>query len=490
MVVAAFIPDNANAQLGETMAAAVKNFAGVNAFNCDTAAGGPQTTCFLHQRMVPERDAGDINGQGAGVVDGFPLFRSKTNRYDGDAQVTSNFALGTTKACEPWYSLWDGATNPGQPTYISYYGTQSAIINFSEAGGPANTIDCSGASVGLACFGALDAAMDPAPAGTGSGQGDLVPVGAMSVVPVPTVVTNGAATGTATLSLVPVHAGNNINIPSATSVPCTSDGTPSGTPFFFDDLTLTQAPSAVFGVGLYVYSIAAGAPFRGLDDLEGTTSVRDLIANPSSRMACTDSGVTGDCPSVHFIPCGNLSGGAVCLGDLLAPNGGSFDVSAATVDAALGTELGDNVAVFLTKIHYRGSVSGSAANPANTTTNPSLVSLFSAASTRVSYSALAARVSFTNITAQGNRVSIEFETVGAGFANFKIQRADDGVSFVDLGTVAGTGETSYSFIDSIRGRRPASPTYRIIAEDFDGNLTQIFQTVDLTEKPPQGGPRR
>ncbi|MCZ6601056.1 MAG: hypothetical protein O7A07_09450, partial [Acidobacteria bacterium] len=106
------------------------------------------------------------------------------------------------------------------------------------------------------------------------------------------------------------------------------------------------------------------------------------------------------------------------------------------------------------------------------------------------YTALAARVSFTRINASGNRVVIQFETVGSGYAKFTIQRANDGVSFVDLGTVAGTGETDYSFTDTIRGRRPTSTTYRIIAEDFNGNLTQIFKTVDLTVQPSRGRSRR
>ncbi|TDI35383.1 MAG: hypothetical protein E2P03_01185 [Acidobacteria bacterium] len=316
-------------------------------------------------------------------------------------------------------------------------------------------------------------------------------------MPVPTVVTNGASSNVATLSVDALNLGNNLNTPSKTGVPCGDcaasdpclETSSDFVPFFFDDLTAAEGPGAVYGVGLYVYSLPAGAPFRTLLDLEGTASLHTTLINPSSGMACTDNSATGDCPGVAFIPCSSL-GGATCLGDLLAPGGGSFDVSSPVVDAALGAPLGENVAVFLTKVHYRGSVAGSQANPGVTAVNASMVSLFSAASTRVSYSALVARVSFTRIDASGNRVVIDFQTVGGSFVEFTIQRADDGVSFVDLGTVAATGETDYSFTDTIRGRRPASATYRIIAEDFNGNLTQIFQSVDLSVKPSRGRSRR
>jgi len=459
MVVAAFVPGTANAQLGEIMQG---NLEGQSA---DTFActGTGTVPCGLHQRYYPEFDPREING-GSSTVDGWPGFKAKPSRYLGDAQTTQNYPNGTTRACEPWYLVWDGATDSATGTYISYYATQSTLINFTEGGTSANAVDCTDNLGGLACFGAVDGTFGRGAAG--SAQGALAPISGLSPVPVPGVVQT-SNTDFVTVSVGAAAPGNNLNLPSKTGVAC--PGTAS-----FDDLTDSVAPDAVFGIGLYYYVKDPAAGFRSLDDLEGAP-LTSLLANPSTGMACTG---TSDCPGVFFIPCSSVAG-ATCAGNLLSPAGTSGTVDLATIEGISGA-LGANTIVFMSKVHYRGSAPGTQANPGNTNVSPSVVSLFSAAATQASFNGLAARVDITDLSLRGNSVRLAWQTVGSSYVSFTVQRANDGLTFVDLATVPADGSSDYAYTDQLRGRRPAAATYRILAEDLDGNTTQVFESIELS----------
>jgi hypothetical protein len=277
-----------------------------------------------------------------------------------------------------------------------------------------------------------------------------------------------AVEGRLQLSMDALAAGNNLNLPSKTGVVC-----PAGAGF--DDLTETTAPDAKWGVGLFFYTVPAGGTFRSLDSLEGA-ALGTVLANPSTGMACTGS---VDCPGVTFLPCGSVNG-MTCAGDLMAPDAQTGSVDLAAIEAALGGALGANSVVFVTKVFYRGSVAGSQANPNSTNVNASAVSLFSAASSMSSFNALAARVDITDLSLRGNTVRLAWQTVGSSYVAFTVQRANDGLTFVDLATVPADGSSDYEYTDQLRGRRPAAATYRILAEDLNGNMTQVFESINLS----------
>jgi hypothetical protein len=363
-------------------------------------------------------------------------------------------------------------TAPESGNFISYYATQSQIVNVSESG-QSNLVDCA-AETGQACFGAVDATFaGPASPGGPAGTG-VTPLTGLTPVPAPGVSVDGA-TGDIVVTFPGTAPTNNLNIPSVTGVPC-----PPGAPF--NDLTDTAAPSAVWGIGLFAHVLGETAPYRSLYDLEGVpaAATADDLFTPFALQAGAQLACTGasDCPGVVQINCAEV-GGVGCQGNLFPTTGASISLSPAQLSAAgINLAAGETV-VFNTKIFYRGSVVGSNANPANSQVNPGNVSLFSANSTKASFAGLAARVNITRTALDGNRVTIEFEATGDNFVSFTIQRADDGINFVDLGNVDGVGAGDYSFVDTLRGRRPTSATYRILAEDLDGNVTQVFETVDL-----------
>jgi hypothetical protein len=89
-------------------------------------------------------------------------------------------------------------------------------------------------------------------------------------------------------------------------------------------------------------------------------------------------------------------------------------------------------------------------------------------------------VDITDLTLRGNSVRLAWQTVGSSYVSFTVQRANDGLTFVDLATVPANGGSDYDYTDQLRGRRPAAATYRILAEDMNGNTTQVFESIELS----------
>ena len=119
--------------------------------------------------------------------------------------------------------------------------------------------------------------------------------------------------------------------------------------------------------------------------------------------------------------------------------------------------------------------------------NPRLVSLFSANSTPFSYEGLATGVQFDSAATvvRGNRVTLSWTAVGGPFAQFRLERALDGVSFQEIAVIPGGAEPSSTFTDEIRGRASASIWYRLISTDMSGGEAQAL--IEVTRR---GGERR
>ncbi len=480
LVAAVLLPAPASAQMNILLKGNLNDMA-TDSFNCGTG----DAICNLYHRVYAETLATEVNSPNA-AVNGWPDYRGVPMRYLGDLTGSANYsAIVNTTQCEAWYQIWTGVSNPGLGTFISYYGSHSQIGNLGDTGGNAFFANCNPASSrGEACFGVLDNTLSR-PSSPGTPLGTVAAVGALAPVPIPTVTSSDTAGGTVSLAWPAAAAANTINLPSSTNAAC-----PPGA--FFNDLTATNAPNPVFGIGLFVHTVPTGGAFRSLASLEGSTAtagVLDALQNPGSQIACTG---TVDCPGVRPVPC-NAATGGVCVGDgtLFSPAAQAVTLSQAAVNAALGTEGpldGSKVAVFNTKVFFRCSVPNSCANPARTTVNPSLVSLFSGNSTRVSFGALVSRVVFDREpVVLGNRVTLSWSTIGGPFVEFRVQRSDNGIDFVDLGTVSATGADSYEFTDTFRGRRPMTATYRLIVVEPTGE-SQLLTSVDLS--PGSRAPRR
>ncbi|MFQ5766376.1 MAG: hypothetical protein ACE5ID_00100 [Acidobacteriota bacterium] len=473
LVLAVMAPSSAPAQFFEVLSARLNGVA-VDPFGC---AGVP---CNLYERLYPDKDPTLINGP-LGPVDGFPDYRPNANRYAGDQQNTSNYpGFNTpTAACEAWYAVWTGVQNPGSGIYISYYSAQSTIVNVSETGN-SNNRDCNTVkrTFAQACFGATDPT-SAVNASTGTPQGDVVPIGGLEPVPVPTVV-NSAVPDTVQLAWPSANNQNTTNRPSANNTPCPAGST-------FDDLLDQNGPNPIWGLRLYVHTIPDGGAFRSLASLEGTTLVGTrlgVLENPGNMLSCTGQ---LDCPNVHLVPCSTVTGG-ICQSDgvsftpaaqIVTLDKATID-SLLTIDGPIGTA---NNAVFNTKVIFRGAVPGSQAAAGVPSSNPSLVSLFSANSTRVSFGALVAQMVFQRTRVEGNRVTLNWVTTTSGsFLEFRLERADPGVVFQPLATIPATEATSYSFTDIFRGRRSSRALYRLIGvEAAPTPPFQIFTTVTFNQ---------
>ncbi|MFQ5669726.1 MAG: hypothetical protein ACE5HD_04300 [Acidobacteriota bacterium] len=462
-------------------------------FLCDNDIATP---CNVFQRYYGDLDSNDVNAQANSL--GFPQYRKKKARYSSVGGLLGNWGAvaDLSRACEAWYSLWTAVLDPGTGTFLTYYAGQSTIVNNSEIGSIILS-DCGTSSMDPsgACFGRVDGVAQTLTDQPDNPRGNGAHIGGFEVVPIPTPALN-AASGNIDISWPGPAAVTNVNRPSSVGAVCPAGST-------FNDLTATSAPSPIFGVALYVHRVADATALRSIASLEGSSvdagNLLTLFQNNQTGvgLGCTNNGPSGDCPGVHQIACSAGIGGQ-CAGNsiLFAPVAQTISVSQGFVDAALGADgpVGSGVAVFNTKVAFRGSVTGSTASeelggkallPGGP--NPSLMTLFSANSAPVGFSALAARVDLGNPVLHGNKVTLSWGTVGA-FLEFRLQRSEDGITFTDLATVPATEAASYAFTDTLhlRGKRPSSLTYRMIAVDSDLGEQQLLRTVTL----PGGGRSR
>ena len=443
------------------------NEAATDAFGC-----GAGVACNLWQRYYGDLNPTLINAPAA-PQDGWPRYVAAKARYVGDTMPTGNFPgiNGVTDACEAWYSVYTGVVNSDVPTFVTYYGAQSTIINFSEPLQSPNTADCATATAGTACFGALDSTVATDAPGTPGGL--LPPIGGLSVVPVPSVVASDSAGLTVDLAWPAVSAGTGVNIADNGTQPAC----PAGATFAND----ATPPPAILGVQLFVYTVPTAAAPRSLSDLEGVpgTDPIGVLTNPGDGLACTGSGSDPNCPGVHLVPCPT---GAACLDantfEVAAQN---FRLTQADVDAALGADGpldATKVAVFNTKVLFKGALAGGTSS-GSASTNPSLVSLFSANSTKVSFDALISNVALEMRSDRANLIHGTINTVGGPFVAFHVDYAADGISFEPVTTIPATGAQTYNFTHKLTGRRADQVTYRVTVEQPDGEFV-VMETIDVT----------
>ena len=474
----------ASAQLGEIIVGKVDfDTPSVNAPSPFTCADGLE--CLAYERVYGDLDPSLVNQFGVATPpsttnDGYPRFLIGTSRWNGDGFSTANYPgiNALTQACEAWYGIWVAAVDIGTPNYISYYAGESTIVNVSEDGQP-NQPSCSAANVQpVACLGENRSAAATFP-NTPQGSVGLVGTG-WEPVPIPTITNSSVAAGTVDLFWPDVSNVNTPNRPSSIGTACPFGST-------FDDLTVLNGPNPVHGVRLFVYKLVPGAPgaARSLDSLEGATidarGGLDILDNTqNARIACTGA---ADCPNVHELRCSDVSGGScTASGRDFLPVGQNIQVSQATVNAALGPDLVSGEAVvFLTKVVFRGAVTGSHAKSGVTNVNPSLVSLFSANSTQVSFSGLVASAAFESSKLIGTRfIVLTWSTVG-DVRSFRLERSFNGLDFQEIAEFDATpGQDVYQFTDNLartRGR-VRQITYRLIYELSPGNFAQTFFTVD------------
>jgi hypothetical protein len=475
-----------------------------NPFNC-VAVPSTSAACNLYFRYYSELNPNVINSPAA-ADNGYPRYRSAKTKLEGSTQNAGNFpgVNSTADACEPWYAVWTGVASPADAaSFITYYSASSQILNLSEGGGPTGTAlvmnaDCSGTGSG-SCFGPTGNAVSSDTTGTPGGI--LARVGGLSPVPVPRVTVQPDA-NTLSLAWNAATSVNTVNRKSGTNTAC-----PGGSSF--DDLTVTSAPSPIYGVRLYVHTLPFGAPFLTLPALEGsavaaggspaTTLLGILNNTDQARVGCAGAGRGADCPVSDLVPCSSVLG-ATCASDGMTFSSAAqaFTLTRATLNSILppGEAIdNDTVAVFNTKVVFRGAVDDSHAGARGTTnghTNPGLMSLFSANSTRVSFQGLVARIDFKPGRYENGNVKLNWNAVGE-YLEFQLSRSlDNGVTFEPLATVdAVPGQENYSYVDPLRGRRSAGLTYRLIGMDSDGVPTQVFSKVETTIEPtPRSTPRR
>jgi hypothetical protein len=353
---------------------------------------------------------------------------------------------------------------------VSYYGAQSTIINFGEPNGQPNTATCDLTYVAnTACFGALDATVADGSPGTPGGT--LPAFGGLSVVPVPTVTASDTAALTVDLAWPAVSAGTDVNRFDP------AQSCPSGATFAND----ATPPPAVLGVQLFAYVLPPTAAPRTLSDLEGVpgTDPIAVLVNPGSGLACNGTGADTNCPGMHLVPC--PSGAACHSANTFEPVAQSFRLTQAEVDAALGADGpldGSKVAIFNTKVLFTGALPGGTASGA-ATNNPSLVSLFSANSTKVSFDALISNVALEVRSDRANLVHGTINTVGGPFVAFHVEYAADGISFEPVTTIEATGAETYNFTHKLTGRRANQVTYKVTVEQPDGQFV-VMETIDVT----------
>jgi hypothetical protein len=452
------------------------NDATTDAFGCVDGL----VACNLWQRYYGDKDPTLINGPSA-PTDGYPRYAAKATRYVGDTSTTANYPginAAATDGCEAWYSVWTGVLNPDVPGFVTYYGAQSTIINLSEPLSSPNTADCAIATAQTGCFGALDTTV--AVGSPGAPAGTVAPVAGLSAVPVPTVTASDAAALTVDLAWPAISAGTNVNISDAAQPAC-----PGGSTFANDG----TPPPAVLGVRLFLYKTTAAAAPRTLGDLEGApgTDPIGVLGNPGDGLACSGSGADTNCPSVYLMPCG-LATGATCLSgdpdtfDLAAQ---ALQLTQGDVETVLGGPLAaGDVVIFNTKVVFAGALPGSTASGA-ATNNPSLLSLFSANSTKVSFDALISNVALEVRADRANLVSGTITTVGGPFVAFQVDYAVDGMSFQPVTTIQATGAESYTFTHKLTGRRDGQVTYRVTVEQPDGSFV-VMETINVNPGRGQG----
>lgn len=483
------------AQLGEIVAQNISTIS-TNPFGCATActSGGAEQTCNLWNRVYG--DKGPAVGINSPAIltnpcekDGYPRYGSTASRMFGDGHTTANYPTinATTDACEAWYSVFDGATTPDTALFISYYGAGGTIVNFGENGNR-NCPDC-GTTCGLgttvaagACIGGLTNSTIPGGTSTVSAtntpQGELLPIGGLSPVPVPRVTASDVGANTLSLAWGAASNQTNVNRPSSSATACPGGST-------FNDLSATTGPPAIRGVRLFVHTEPGTGAARTLASLEGASLVGTTLQNlGNTRNSICFNAAT--CPGSHIIRCADVTGG-VCVGD-----GTEFSVAAqaitlteTAVNAALGTDgpigggPGKESIVFNVKLVYAGAtVTSSTAG--NSSLSPKLVSLFGANSAKTGFGGLVSGVQFDSSATklQGNRVTVSWTAVGS-FTSFQLSRSFDSVNFSDLATIGATGAPSYSFTDELRGRTSAKVYYRVVALASDGSQTQALTEVSL-----------
>lgn len=519
----------AHAQMNQLMRHNVNNDT-TNAFGCATActSGGPEQRCNIFKRVWADLKPSVVNAVAAPITacekDGFPRFAAAPLRGVGDVITSQNFvdSNNNANACEAWMSAWDGTLNPGSPTFISFYGIASGLINFGEVGNgfcsnclrPAdagyatscNTADIAANLTGF-CFGALGIVGQPASPAAGGvvaggataadnsvntplgndndADGNLDTRGGVEPVPVPRVTSSDIVGRAITIAWDASDNQNLTNRPGNLACP--------GASTFPNEQSTTVSPSAIGASRLFVHRRASGAVGRTLADLEGTVvaaGVLGAFGNAAVTGYCNtdDSGeVPGTaCPGSHIIAC-NAPG---VSGGLCAANGTDFThaaqsvtVTEAAVNAALGVDgpIGSgDVGVLNTKVVYVGSTDAHSAS-GDGNLNPKLVSLFSASSSPFSFGGLVTGVQFDSsaTVVRGNRVTLSWSAVGGPFASFSLSRALDGVSFEPVATIPGSAQPTYTFTDEIKGRASASVWYRLVYTDVNGIEGQTLTEVTL-----------
>jgi hypothetical protein len=489
VMMAALGVGTSRAQLTEIMAHNVLNFA-TDSFSCGTSctSGGPEQPCNLWNRIYGDKGPSvGINGPNlanACEKDGYPRFGAATTRYNGDGQTTGNYGgiNANTDACEAWYSVWDAVVGPGTASFISYYGASSTIINFSEDGNRA-CANCGICGVGTitagVCFGALSTA-------SATGTSTNTPLGPTisglgGIEPVPIVRITASDTGANTLTLAWNAFANEttVNRPSTQATACPGGAT------FANELIATNGPNPIRALRLFVHTEPeVGAP-RTLVSLEGSTlSGTSLNALGNTRDAICFDAVT--CPSSHVIPCNGVTGGTCHSNGIdFLPGAQSITVTETAVNSALGADgpvggaAGKASIVFNTKVVYAGATE-TASTAGLAALSPKLVSLFSASSAKAAFGGLVSGVQFDDAATvvRGNRITLSWSVVGGSFTEFRLRRAFDGVSFVDIATIPATGQPSYSYTDEIRGRSSSRVFYELVA--YEGGLATQHALTDVT----------
>jgi hypothetical protein len=372
--------------LDEPLSARI-NDATSNPFDCAPPSPTAISPCNLHQRVYGDLAPLIVNASTAPASagnDGFPIYRSKPARYAADDFWTGHYSgiSSPEDACEAWYSIWNAVISPDLDTFISYYGAQSQIVNHLELGS-SNFADCDNPAglIPQACFGALDrdsaAGVSP-----GTPLGDISAFAGLEPVPVPRLATCGTDAAVQLAWSAPANV-RTVNRPAPTACPVESTfGTVNG------DIE-ASAPPAVWAVRLFVHTEPASGPTRSLVSLEGssvTAGNLDALGNPGNGICHDDT----TCPGSHVVPCDQVTGGACAPGGIdFLPEAQSVQVSPDVIDTILGPDgpqTTETVAVFNTKVVFRGATPGSVAsgNADPALANPHLVSLFSASSWRAS----------------------------------------------------------------------------------------------------------
>jgi hypothetical protein len=460
-----------------------------NPFGCPSLVDDTtEQPCNLWNRIYGDKAPILINSPSflprTGSHDGFPRYGLNTSRYLGDGHTTGNYSLisADDDACEAWYSVWDGVVDAERGTFVTYYGASSAIVNFVDSGGDSGRADCSGEDTsGTVCLGALgpDTATGSSP---GTPAGDLVAFGGLEPVPVPRVAAVDTGGGSVRLEWSRPANQTTANRASLLLVACPSTST-------FDDLTATSAPPPIRGMRLFVHLEPPAVVSRNLPDLEGGTltpaGFLDRLGGDGSRI-CRDD---GDCPGSHVVPCRNVAQGE-CTPDGIdfLPTAQSVLVHASALDQAVGPDgpLSETaVAVFNLKIVYAGARITARPDVPAARLNPSLVSLFSANSSKVAIVDTASDSTLALGTdvgiARATSLTVRWSADGGPFVEFRLSRSIEGEPFVPLAVVPATGQVEYVYGDVLEGPLPSSVLYKVEAQETGGRLLEATQAYEFNE---------